>query len=298
MKKIFLSWMLLITSLVVFGQGNSGLGFNYQAVVRGDDGAVIPSRNVELRFSLFPGPSASEASWVETHNVMTDAYGIIGVTIGKGQRYGGVATAFSDVNFAAVHYWLKIDIKESGIYRELSYAALASVPYAEATPNAAMPVGMVMVFAGDVANIPNGWLLCDGQEVSRSEYAALYKIIGSIWGNGNNSSTFNLPDMRGVFLRGVSGTSNNDTNADSRTSLKLGGNSGNKVGSYQNDEIKSHKHGLTAAITVAVGGSTTSPGGFQPADGFSSNNRPNAISETGGSETRPKNVYVHYIIKY
>jgi microcystin-dependent protein len=296
---LFTTASALLISITMFSQGNSGLGFNYQAVVRGVDGFVIPEQPVELRFSLMPGQQATEASWVETHDVTTDDYGTVGVTIGKGIKAGGVAAAFKDVNFSAVLYWLKVEIKENSTYRELSYTQLTSVPYAEVATNAVgSPTGSVMPFAGDASKVPEGWLLCNGNAVSRSEYAALYEVIGTAYGFGNNSTTFNLPDMRGMFLRGVSGDSEKDADAETRLPLKEGGNSGNQVGSYQSDEFESHKHGLSAFITLAVGSSSAAPGAFQPADNFTSDTRPNAMSATGGNETRPKNIYVNYIIKY
>jgi len=71
-----------ISQTHIFAQ-NSGRGFNYQAVVRGADGFVMPSKPVELRFSLMTGQQATQASWVETHSVTTDALGTIGVTVGN-----------------------------------------------------------------------------------------------------------------------------------------------------------------------------------------------------------------------
>ena len=58
-----------------------------------------------------------------------------------------------------------------------------------------MPVGCVIPFAGAVA--PDGWLLCQGQAVSRTTYAQLFSVIGTTYGSGDGSTTFNLPDMRG-----------------------------------------------------------------------------------------------------
>lgn len=58
-----------------------------------------------------------------------------------------------------------------------------------------MPTGMVVPYAGAVA--PDGWLLCQGQAVSRTTYAQLFSVIGTTYGSGDGSTTFNLPDMRG-----------------------------------------------------------------------------------------------------
>lgn len=67
------------------------------------------------------------------------------------------------------------------------------------------PTGSGQSFLGPVSAIPIGWLLCDGSEVSRIDYAALFSVIGTYWGAGNGSTTFNLPSLSNRFLVG-SGT--------------------------------------------------------------------------------------------
>jgi microcystin-dependent protein len=62
------------------------------------------------------------------------------------------------------------------------------------------PIGTILSYAGGTA--PNGYLLCDGQAVSRTTFSALFAVIGTTFGNGNGTTTFNLPDLRGQFLRG------------------------------------------------------------------------------------------------
>ncbi|MBC05960.1 tail fiber protein [Thalassospira sp.] len=59
----------------------------------------------------------------------------------------------------------------------------------------AVPTGTILPFASSVA--PSGYLPCDGAEVSRTTYAALFGVIGAVWGEGDGSTTFALPDMRG-----------------------------------------------------------------------------------------------------
>lgn len=63
------------------------------------------------------------------------------------------------------------------------------------------PSGIVLPFAGSTS--PVGWLLCFGQEVSRSDYASLFSILGTTYGSGNGTTTFNLPDLRGRTIAGV-----------------------------------------------------------------------------------------------
>lgn len=64
-------------------------------------------------------------------------------------------------------------------------------------------VGDIKVISSE--NIPYGWLLCDGREVSRTEYSALFNIIGTKFGNGDKINTFNVPDLKGRFLQGANG---------------------------------------------------------------------------------------------
>lgn len=68
------------------------------------------------------------------------------------------------------------------------------------------PVGSVTAFAGSTT--PTGWLLCDGSAVSRTDYADLYAVIGDTYGDGDGSTTFNVPDLVDKFIEGsaTSGT--------------------------------------------------------------------------------------------
>lgn len=61
-------------------------------------------------------------------------------------------------------------------------------------PDGLIPAGVMVPFAGGTA--PTGWLLCSGQAVSRTTYATLFAAIGTTWGAGDGSTTFNLPDLR------------------------------------------------------------------------------------------------------
>ena len=307
MKK-FLSLVITVLCTATAMAQNSGLGFNYQAVVRKADGVLLANSDVNLRISLYPGQSAASPTWVETHAVHTDYSGCFGITVGKGTRASGsMAAKYADINFAAVYYWMKIEILEGTFYREVSFAQLPSSPYSEVAHNASSFAGMIAPFAGPANKIPAGWMLCDGREVSRSEYVNLYNAIGVAWGEGNGSSTFNLPDLRGMFLRGVSIDSGNDPDADSRIMLNNnGGNTGNNVGSYQADAIRN--------ITGKVNGSMRSnwcDGVFYPTNethyGSDYSGRANDHARFGfdasrvvptGGDNRPKNVYVTYIIKY
>lgn len=314
MKKfMFILMVVLLGGVSKSVAQNSGLGFNYQAVVRNADGMLLANSDVTLRISLYPGQMATSPTWVETHKVRTDVSGCFGITVGKGLRDGNsVAARYSDVNFASVYYWMKIEIQEGSNWREVSFAALPSSPYSEVAHNSSAFAGMIAPFAGPADKVPAGWLLCDGRAVSRSEYQNLYNAIGVGWGVGDGSTTFNLPDLRGMFLRGVSGESGNDADAEKRGMLtNNGGNTGNNVGSYQTDAIRN----ITGKVNGSMEYNTpsgvfyqTSP--MEKVHGTFYGWQPNTWSKIGfdaslsvgpehvGSDNRPKNVYVTYIIKY
>ena len=311
MKKIFIIVIALMSCIMAFAQ-NSGLGFNYQAVVRDINGILLANSNETLRISLFPGQQASTPTWVETHTVHTDLSGSFGITVGSGTRQSNsTVNNFSDINFASAYYWMKVEILEGSTYREVSYSQLPSSPYSEVAYNATLfPAGMIMAFAGPAENIPAGWLLCDGSEVSRSTYSNLYNAIGVSWGTGNNTTTFNLPDLRGMFLRGVAGSDlSGDPDANIRVSrYDNGGNTGNNVGGYQGDAIRNITGSTPTGAEYGLNNGYQSTGAlYKESVGNGNNGNSNQGTRISfdasrvvpvGSDNRPKNVYVTYIIKY
>jgi|GEM_PF-1987391 len=76
-------------------------------------------------------------------------------------------------------------------------------PDPDPEPVISIPAGMIAPFAMETP--PEGWLECDGREVSREDYINLFTAIGTIWGDGDGQATFNLPDFQGQFLRGWPG---------------------------------------------------------------------------------------------
>ncbi len=157
-------------------------------------------------------------------------------------------------------------------------------------PYSYIPTGMVDAFAGTAA--PTGWLACNGAAISRTTYAALFAVIGETHGEGDNSTTFNVPDYRGRFLRGVDGGAANDPDRASRTAMATGGVTGDNVGSVQADQMINHTHTIPYTTSgIANTGRSYSADGAQVSTYTTSN------PSVGGSETRPKNANVLYIIK-
>lgn len=106
-----------------------------------------------------------------------------------------------------------------------------------------VPTGMIAPFAGTV--VPAGWFLCAGQAVSRTTYAALFTALGTTYGAGDGTSTFNLPDLRG---RSVFGVDNMGGSTANRVTGGTSGITGTTLGAVGGDE-RLHGHTHTATVT-------------------------------------------------
>ena len=128
-------------------------------------------------------------------------------------------------------------------------------------------LGAIVTFP--VESVPQGFLVCDGATIQKATYPDLVKFLTS----SDSITSATLPDLRGVFVRGWDNARGID--------------SGRTLGSYQEDELKSHRH------TVERG----SIGSNSGSNGYETKSGENYTSYTGGSETRPKNVALVYAIK-
>lgn len=116
-------------------------------------------------------------------------------------------------------------------------------------PIGGTPTGTMMMWAGGAdsyTTVPDQWLLCDGREVSRSTYSELDAILsaaGYPFGNGNGSSTFNLPDMRGRFPLGLNDESQPAGADSSLTDRELGDEGGD-------EDLQSHDHSFSTTTNT------------------------------------------------
>jgi microcystin-dependent protein len=185
------------------------------------------------------------------------------------------------------------DVLQSDGSGNLSFAALPQ----------AVPTGSVHMMA--TTTVPSGYLKCNGAAVSRTTYADLFAIVGTAHGAGNGSSTFNVPDLRGEFVRGWD---------DSR-----GVDSGRNFGSAQSDQNQQHNHSASATSTVNDPGhihqvqysnSDSGDGVIEESGTGLSGQEPTlsattgitvstsvSIGNSGGSEARPRNIAMMYVIK-
>lgn len=160
----------------------------------------------------------------------------------------------------------------------------------------AAPKGSILMWPTGTA--PTQWLICDGSAISRTTYADLFAVISDDYGNGDGSTTFNLPDFRGQFPRGIDNGAGIDPDAATRTD-RGDGTTGDNVGTKQGDQNESHSHTITVN------------NGSQVMRNTGANGRQNGISATlttstitasaanqGGDEARPVNIGMNFIIKY
>lgn len=176
-----------------------------------------------------------------------------------------------------------------------------------------VPSGAVFCIA--VATVPSDYLECNGAAVSRTTYAALFAVIGTAYGAGNGSSTFNLPDLRGEFIRGFDNGKGTD--------------SGRAIASSQTSQMMQHNHAVSASSSVTDPGhlhsvdytnshtddgrpeesgtgfsgthnTNTATTGISVSTSISQSNRggtENTESATSSPENRPRNIAMMYVIK-
>jgi microcystin-dependent protein len=219
----------------------------------------------------------------------------------------------------------------------LTAGSVSMASLVAAVQQALCPPGTIVAFGG--TNIPSGWLLCDGRPLTNAIYTNLFAAIGTNWGNGtlntdgspSQGTGFNLPDLRGMFLRGMNGSLTNAPWADSEAATRTNryaGNTGNRVGSIQANGLSVHNHrwaqvatnsdvyyrdllswtnSQTSAPTTVLhpfvaGGANNSDPNQDDSFGVWVNSVPlytdpdSTVQRSG--ETRPNNAYVSYIIKY
>lgn len=205
-----------------------------------------------------------------------------------------------------------------------------------------VPIGTIIAYAGDLSTVDarnelekQGWLICDGAPLRNrtptggtTPYTNLYGVIRENFGDGRGEpptpggiepkvGDFNLPDMRGRFLRGIDMGVGRDDDVAGRQPMRQGGRNGDAVGSiepaatarpgtmpFKTNIVGPHTHkdptwnGQPGPYEVAI---DRGPGGvdFVPSADTSENGRHDHTIEVGGDkETRPENINIYWIIKY
>jgi microcystin-dependent protein len=195
---------------------------------------------------------------------------VVDTSVARG-GFVGVTSLECNVRF----FYVRAGSPEHAMSAEFAFvaAALAVSP---------VPTGVVWEYAGSTA--PDGWLLCDGSAVSRTTYADLYAVIGTVFGAGDGSTTFNLPDRRDRFGQGASATDALGTTGGVKMQTDYPQHSHYEANSngpaYVNTGSGSSRTGISApTITSATRISTDNSG------------------TAGGVDQRPPFVAMNYIIK-
>ena len=145
------------------------------------------------------------------------------------------------------------------------------------------PIGAILAFGG--ATAPAGWMICNGAAVSRTTYAALFAAIGTAFGAGDGSTTFNIPDLREATTKGAG-----ETGQTVGAHVKSGGLA---VGEFIDDRVEKHTHFKTRAIYASSGvyEAISENGSTDPTNDNQYN------TGRSGDTTEVKAVGVNYIIK-
>lgn len=290
MKSKLLLLLTLFMGAYSFAQTSAeAAGIAVQGIARDDNNTAKSNETVNLKFTIYYLDSTNQMQdiYVDNESLSTDSFGVFSHVVDPG--------AVNNVVIANTQAYLKIEEGQTVISDE----PLKHVPYAISANNG-VPTGAIMPFMGTTA--PYGWVLCDGS--SLTGVPGSQKLIDLL-------GVSNVPDLRGMFLRGAG---NNSFNTVLTT-----------LGAVQDEAFKSHLHNIDLKTTTN-GNHNHNNGGYnqllsidgQYTTGASDStpNEPNLASSatmstagdhnhdvkgnselTGDNETRPVNYGVNYIIK-
>ncbi len=310
MVRVILILLLMVVELsrALGGQAVPPL-INYQGRLANADGSPVPTADYELRVSIYDAPTNGNQVWGPQvfdggsgagHGpLLPVVQGYFNVMLGPVDAQGrSILGAFASANRF-------VEVAVSNRPPVAPRQQILPAPFAVQAANG-VPAGTVVAFAGMGNAVPEGWLLCDGRAFPTNAFPRLWAVIGTYWGGSTNQGFFNLPDLRGLFLRGVDFSpttgeaSGQDPNVSLRTAIKPGGNREREVGSFQSDAFQGHWHHIGRSDSVAGGGARLANGdGFAPSDTHVQSPVTDGVHGVPriSAETRPVNAYVNYIIK-
>jgi hypothetical protein len=229
MKKAFFTLLFFCFALSLFSQGIS-----IQGIARDNNDSAITDTNLTFTFSITEDNNT--VVFAETQSIKTDNFGVFSHIISTGNPN---TNTFNDIDFSVQELKVKVLINYNSNDITVYDQPLQYTPYAHYSKRATkadngVPTGAVMPYMGNENTVPEGWLLCNGDDITIiNETKNLRDLLGS-------SKT---PDLRGVFLRG---------------SGNLGGDNfyvGPSLGDIQLDTQREHDHGV-GTIQIATNSGT------------------------------------------
>jgi microcystin-dependent protein len=226
----------------------------------------------------------ADNAWIEIATLDQSSNNVLSITT-QGFTLGATAITASGTEINLLNDLTRGSIiygNASGVTSELVKGSANTVLTSDGTDiswaaaGGGVPAGSVIYHAANTP--PTDFIKANGAAISRTTYSDLFTAIGTTFGVGDGSSTFNVPDLRGEFMRGWD---------DSR-----GIDSGRSFGSAQADEFESHTHSLTGNTSITAASSNV--GGV----GGTTYIYSSPTGATGGSETRPRNIALLACIKY
>jgi hypothetical protein len=175
MQKASLTLLGVLFCAITFAQ-NVPQGINYQAVARDATGDELTNHPLDIKLSIISDISSGNISWQETHQDITNSYGLFTAIIGQGRSTSvGSSPTFDVVDWGASNHFLRVEIDYGSGYVDMGTTAFMSVPYALQAGNSdtrevqgasgiGFPEGGIIFWGGDINTIPEGFALCDGTQ--------------------------------------------------------------------------------------------------------------------------------------
>jgi microcystin-dependent protein len=299
---ILLVFLLLGAAAALQAQTKPPLSI--QGTLKNGDGTSVADGNYNMTFRLYTASSGGTAVWMESQSNVRVRAGVYSAQLGN---VTPINITFTENLFLGTTVGNGAEI--------VPRTRLTSSPYALFAFKLGndMPAGFVMPWASGSTSTPNDWLLCDGRALKSVDYPDLYAAIGTLWGNGTKGSgagggtDFNLPDLRGEFIRGAEAGANAGAQQAASTALPVVpfAVSSTAAGAHSHTLTSPYHHGtpgndgrLMAFISGWAPNRPTIMWLFTQIFSPSGAHTHTVPPLTGGdSETRPRNVAMPYYIK-
>lgn len=295
MKKfILIPIFLFLAATSCFGQSLIPQVMAFQGYVTTDTGAFTGQTAVTLTlYDAFSGGNQVwSQTWPDTVHVQQGYYSVVMDFSYPGHWQGGAA-GFTK------QYWLDANVLGQDLNPRIQITASAYSFVADTAlhVHSSVPIGTIIAYGlSFTPQVDSDWLPCDGRLISNVKYPGYAIQAASVYGQNSTLDSTYLPDLRGLFLRGVN-AGRSDSLADQDFSQRIpwhGASGTDLVGTIQKDTLGSHIHGLSQAVPDIKTETANTPG----ESSFGWNGTVSSIIvPSGGRETRPKNAYVYWIIK-